>query len=326
MKVMTPLRFRTLPFEEAAAHWLEIKKMHSKKPRTIEMYEWYVRNLKKMFAGVLLSQIHIGHFLEYQRMRRMEAGASCVNHELNTLAQILKAADLWDLIEKHYKPLPLPNWTPPKVLTAEEEERFFRVVAGNPDWSVAYWAVSLTNNTSAMGIELRHLQMKHVFLEHELPTIHIPDTKVKNEFRARVVPLNAVAAKQVRRIVERAKRLGAWHPDHYVFPYRLKRGSYDVTKPASPYFIRSAFRTMRKKTGLEWLQPRNFRNQIITKLFESGAPDETIMSIAGHQSIKMSRYYSRIRTAAKAEALNAICPGNATGRTFQDNSRAHNRH
>jgi len=268
-----------------------------------------------MFAGLLLSQIHIGHFLEYQRQRRMEAGASCVNHELNTLAQILKTAELWDLIEKHYKPLPLPNWTPPKVLTAEEEERFFRVVAGNPDWSVAYWAVSLTNNTSAMGIELRHLQMKHVFFDHEPPTIHIPDTKVKNEFRARVVPLNAVAAKQVRRIVERAKRLGAWHPDHYIFPYQVKRGSYDVTKPASPYFIRSAFRTMRKKTGLEWLQPRNFRNQIITKLFESGAPDETIMSIAGHQSIKMSRYYSRIRITAKAEALNAICPRNSATRT-----------
>jgi integrase len=317
MRVMTPLQFRTLPFEQAATHWLEIKKMHSKKPRTIEMYEWYIRNLKKIFAGVLLSQIHIGHFLEYQRKRRMEAGASCVNHELNTLAQILKAADLWDLIEKHYKPLPLPNWTPPKVLTAEEEERFFRVVAGNPDWSVAYWAVSPTNNTSAMGIELRHLQMKHVFLEHEPPTIHIPDTKVKNEFRARVVPLNEVAAKQVRRIVERAKRLGAWHSDHYIFPYRLKRGSYDVSKPASPYFIRSAFRTMRKKTGLEWLQPRNFRNQIITKLFESGAPDETIMSIAGHQSIKMSRYYSRIRITAKAKALNAICPGNRTAHTIQ---------
>jgi len=66
---------------------------------------------------------------------------------------------------------------------------------------------------------------------------------------------------------------------------------------------------MRKITGLNWLQPRNFRNQVITKLFESGAPDETIMSIAGHQSIKMSRYYSRIRITAKAEALDAICPG-----------------
>jgi hypothetical protein len=40
------------------------------------------------------------------------------------------------------------------------------------------------------------------------------------------------------------------------------------------------------------------------------------MSIAGHQSIKMSRYYSRIRTVAKAEALNAICPGNAAAGTI----------
>jgi Phage integrase family len=309
MKAITPLQLRTLPFEEAAKHWLEIKKLHSKKPRTIEMYEWYIRNLQKTFGGVLLSQMHIGHFLEYQRERRLTAGPSCINHELNTLAQILRSADLWDIIEKHYKPLPTPNWTPPKVLTAEEEERFFRVAAGKPDWSVAYWAVSLTNNTSAMGIELRHLQLKHVFLDQEPPTIHIPDTKVKNEFRARVVPLNAVAAKQMRRIVARAKQLGAWRPEHYIFPYRVKRGTYDVERPASPYFIRAAFRAMREATGLEWLQPRNFRNQVITKLFESGAPDETIMSIAGHQSIKMSRYYSRIRITAKAEALNAICPG-----------------
>lgn len=307
-KAVTPAQFRTLSFEEAAERWLEIKKLHVRKPRTMEMYEWYIRNLSRVFGGLLLSQIHIGHVLEYQQQRRRSAGASCVNHEINTLSQILRHADLWDLIEKHYKPLPMPNWTPPKVLTAAEEERFFRVVATNPDWSVAYWAVSLTNNTSAMGTELRHLQLKHLKLEQEPPTIHIPDDKVKNEFRARVVPLNEVAAKQIHRIVARAQKLGAWHPDHYIFPFRVKKGEYDVRRPASPYFIRAAFRSMREVTGLQWLQPRNFRNQIITKLFESGTPDETIMSIAGHQSIRMSRYYSRIRISAKAEALRAICP------------------
>lgn len=307
MKI-TPLQFRTLPFDEAARHWLEIKRIHVRKPRTIEMYRWYLRNLETHFTGVLLAQIDIGQILEYQRRRRLTAGASCINHEVNTLSQVLRHADLWDLIEKHYRPLPLPHWTAPKVLTAEEEERFFRIVAGNPDWSVAYWAVSLTNNTSAMGTELRHLQLKHIFLDHQPPKIHIPDDKAKNEFRSRVVPLNPVALKQVQRILKRAEQLGAWHPDHHVFPFRVKRGSYDVSRPASPTFIRSAFRAMRRVTGLTWLQPRNFRNQVITKLFEAGTPDETIMSIAGHQSIKMSRYYSRIRITAKAEALAAICP------------------
>src|SRR5947209_18829865 len=102
MIVMTTLKFRNLPFEEAARQWLEIKKMHTKKARTIEMYEWYIRNLRKVFDGVLMSQIHIGHFLEYQRQRRMEAGPSCVNYELNTMVQILKSHDVWDLNERNY--------------------------------------------------------------------------------------------------------------------------------------------------------------------------------------------------------------------------------
>jgi len=314
-KIVTPLQIRTFPFEKAARAWLEIKKLHARKPRTIEMYQWYIRNLEKHFSGVLLSQMNIAHILEYQQQRRLSAGPSCINHEINTLAQMLRYADLWDLIEKHYKTLPLPNWTPPKVLSEEEEERFFRIAASNPDWSVAYWAVSLTNNTSAMGTELRHLQLKHLFLEDQPPKIHIPDDKVKNEFRARVVPLNDVALKQVRRIVKRAEKYGACLPDHYIFPFRVKRSWYDVRRPASPFFIRSAFRSMRQATGLDWLKPRNFRNQVITKLFEVGTPDETIISIAGHQSIRMSRYYSRIRITAKAEALNAICPAarNAAG-------------
>jgi hypothetical protein len=311
LRANTPSQFRTVMFEEAALNWLEIKKLQQRKPRTIEMYQWYIRNLSRKFAGILLSQIQIKHIQEYQQRRKLSAGPSCVNHEINTLAQILRQADLWRVMEKQYCPLPLPDWTPPKVLTAEEEERFFRVAAGNPDWSVAYWAVSLTNNTSAKGTELRLLQIKHLKLEQETPTIHIPDDTVKNEPGARVVPLNDVAEKQIRRILKRAHALGAWSPEHYVFPYRIKKNIYDVTRPASPKFLRTAFRSMRRATGLEWLQPRNFRNQVIARLFEKGTPEETIISIAGPQSIKMSRYYSLIKISAKAEALRAISPRNS---------------
>jgi hypothetical protein len=311
LRANTPSQFRTVMFEEAALNWLEIKKRQQRKPRTIEMYQWYIRNLSRKFAGILLSQIQIKHIQEYQQRRKLSAGPSCVNHEINTLAQILRQADLWRVMEKQYCPLPLPDWTPPKVLTAEEEERFFRVAAGNPDWSVAYWAVSLTNNTSAKGTELRQLRIKHLKLEQETPMIHIPDDTVKNELGARVVPLNDVAEKQIRRILKRAHALGAWSPEHYVFPYRIKKNIYDVTRPASPKFLRTAFRSMRRATGLEWLQPRNFRNQVIARLFEKGTPEETIISIAGPQSIKMSRYYSLIKISAKAEALRAICPGNS---------------
>src|SRR5579859_1894140 len=104
-----PQEFKLLSFSEAAQVWLEIKQAHTKKPRTMEMYRWYIANLSKFFDGMLLSQVHIGTILEYQRLRSngshpwtRRAGPSCVNHELNTLAQILSYADLWDVIGKNY--------------------------------------------------------------------------------------------------------------------------------------------------------------------------------------------------------------------------------
>jgi len=239
-------------------------------------------------------------------------------------------AGLWDLIEKFYRPLKKPMWSPPKVLTAEEEEKFFRVVAAKVQdakdkgkyhpWAVAYWAVSLSSNTSAVGSELRFIQLKHIYLEHVPPKIHIPDKHVKNEFRARVIPLNAIAVKQVKRLMERAQHLGASKPDDYLFPYRKKKGKYEVHRPASPWFIRSAFRSMREVLGEEfsWLNPRNFRNQLFTKLFESGTPDQTIIEIGGHSAIRMSRFYSRIRIEAKANALEKIVPQSAKEDSQED--------
>ena len=304
-----PQQFKLLPLKKAASLWLEEKESHIKKARTKEAYQLYIRNLTKHLGELSLCSLHIGHIVSYQQARLAEGACPAyVNHDTNTLAQILKRAELWDLVERHYKPLPVGNWTPPKVLTPEEEERFFRIAESNANWAVAFWASSLTNNTSAAGIELRYLQLQHVFLEAIPPKIHIPDDKVKNEFRARVVPLNAVALDAMRNIVLRAKALGAFRPEHYIFPKRIRRNRWDVTQPGSRSFIRRAFGEIRDAMGpdYKWLQPRNFRNQVITKLFESGAPDETITSIAGHQSIKMSRFYSRIRVDAKMEALSAI--------------------
>ena len=60
MKAITPLQLRTLPFEEAAKYWLEIKKLYSKKPRTIEMYEWYIRNLEKSLPACCLHRYTLG--------------------------------------------------------------------------------------------------------------------------------------------------------------------------------------------------------------------------------------------------------------------------
>jgi site-specific recombinase XerD len=297
----------TMPFPDAANRWLSRHK-DDIKPKTLEGYTYYIGTLRKAFGSKLLSQITAEDVLNYQHERKKEVSAGLVNHELNCLKQIMDAADLWHGIAKHYTQLKQTHWTRPKVLTPEDEERFFITAASKPEWQYVMWACTLANNTSAIGQELCNLQLQHVFLEHQPPKIHINDSKVKNEYRARVIPLNPAAFDAMTNLVARAKKLGACGPNHYVFPFRVARNQFDVSRPASPSFIRGTFHKIRQAAGLPWLQPRNFRNQVITKLFESGAPDETIMSIAGHSSIRMSRFYSKIRIESKADALNHLAP------------------
>lgn len=304
-----------VPFEQAAPIWLELHRDREDiSDRTYSDYQFYIRSLNKTFGKMLLSEIHIGYVVEYRRARQKTAGAWCINKELNTLMQILEMAGLRDLMDKHYKPMKIKDSGPPRVLTVEEEEKFFRVVAyavhsgEKPEWEAAYLVASLTNNTTAHGIELRRIQLKHIQLDHNPPILTIVSNKT--DFRPRVIPLNSVAKKQVERLVNRAKRCGSYKPDHYLFPFRVRKGEYNPSRMASPFFIRSAFRSMRRLLGpgFEWFKPGTLRNQCFTKLFESGAADETVVAIGGHSAIKMSRYYSRIRATAKLDALEKIAP------------------
>ena len=86
----------------------------------------------------------------------------------------------------------------------------------------------------------------------------------------------------------------------------MKRGVYDPDRPASSCFIRTSFRTIARSCGLGWVTPRCFRHQAITKLLESGAPDETVRALAGHNSEKAIRYYSHIRIEAKRDAVDLL--------------------
>jgi len=297
--------------EKAFATYLERRKLHIK-PRSIENYRSHFRSLTSFFgAGKRLESFHEGDLRDYQLWRstagegRREAGSSCINHELNALSQVLALADLWHPISKYYEPLPLRNWAPPRVLTAEEEDRFFRFAQRKPEWQTASCCSQLTNNSTISGCELRHLKLGQLLLTRWPPVIEVPET-VKNRYRVRRVPLNDLACEAVRQLVKLADRKGSELPQHYLIPFRVRMGVYDPWRPASPYFIRTAFRRIARLCGLEWVTPNTFRHQAITKLLESGAPDETVRAIAGQVSEKAMRYYSHIRIEAKDEAVRRL--------------------
>lgn len=306
-----------MTLRSASEAYLE-RRENKLKPRSCEAYRYHFRTLQKFFAPEMqLSSFHEQHFRDYQKWRvQAKAGPSLINHELGALAQVLELADLWHPISKYYERLPERNWAPPKVMTTEEEERFIRFARRKPEWKTALNAALITGNTTIAGCGLRTLKLSDLRLKQDPPVILVPST-VKNGNRVRGVPLNEVALTAVTELVKQAKERGSSEPDHYLLPFRIKKGIYDLNRPASPCFIRHSFRAIARATGLAWVTPTTFRHQAITKLLETGTPDETVRAIAGHGTEKAMKYYSHIRISAKKEAVDRLnaTPTKSNGRS-----------
>lgn len=308
-KLVDPNFLAGLSFSEAAPLWLAGHKPHIG-AGTIRDYEQCIRTLLVFFAKLKLREIHIGHFEQYQRMRAAgegwarKAGPSRVNHELNTLSQIMSRAGVWAPLEPHYKPLPLPR---PKVgcaLTPEEEAKLFRVAASNPRWKLSYWCSLLTANTTAGPGEIRHLRLRDVQLDP--PAIAITEG-VKNEYRRRIIPLNEPGAWALKQLVERANEIGSVNPEHYLLPHRARNGEkgFDPNRPISSW--RGSWDKLREAAGMPHLRMYDLRHHAITRLLEDeDVSERTVIEIAGHVSRAMLERYSHIRMRTKREALETL--------------------
>lgn len=306
------MNFQDLTFEEAANLWLDERRL-TNKPGTIQCYLDYIARLKPSFSVMKLAEIQPWHLLHYQKQNKAKYHPASINHDCNTLLQILGRAGLRQEVEEHYRPLRVPEWQPPKILSEAEEEAFFKVAGTNPDWALAYYVASLTNNTSASGKELRMLQLKDVDLESDPPILSVPHD-MKNPHRQRRIPLNQRGCIQVQRLLERAHALGSTATDHYLFPFRDKRSKlHDPTRPASESWLKYQWKKM-VNAALEQgairfpIKPHNLRHQVITKLLEEGQPEEVVRAIAGHVSRKMMEHYSHARIQRKFQALDSINP------------------
>jgi integrase len=154
---------------------------------------------------------------------------------------------------------------------------------------------------------LRTLRLKNLRLDQLPPIVNVSE-EAKNKHRIRAVPLNDTALSAIRELLALAGERGSVEPEHYLIAFRLKKGTYAPERPASPYFIRTTFRAIGRACGLRWVTPTNFRHQAITKLLESGTPDETVRAIAGHVSQRAMSYYSHIRIEAKKIARDRLHP------------------
>jgi integrase len=307
------------PFAQAADDYVTARKLELATASQAKEKQLLVQ-LRAYFQQEPLKSITAKRIIEYRAWRaEQNVGPATLNAELGILRRILKRAKLWARVADDIRPLREPS-TIGKALTEEEKQRLLKTAVMRPEWETAYLAAILCLNTTARGCELKGLQWSDVDLFARTLTIR----KSKTVAGERIVPLTDVAVSALARLRQRAAGLRPVEPSHYVFAaftsrfnFSTKREPLDQATSFHPTrhlkSWRTAWRTLTKKAGLPGVRFHDLRHSAITQLAESGAPESTIMAIAGHVSRRMLERYSHVRMEAKRKAVEALAASMRTG-------------
>ena len=291
-------------FPEAAAVWLESRRPYLS-PNAFDRYGFYLRPLQAFFREMRLPEISPDQIRAYQRARSAQVSATVINHECSCLQQMLGRIGRWAEIGHDYQPLPLPKAEVGRALTDSEYTRLFRMAASNPNWQAAFLFAAISVNTSAGPGEIKTLHLRDVEPQEKL--LHVNAEGAKNPGRQRSIPLNAYALAAVRQALERAAKLGAMQPEHYVFPFRVRKGRYDPERHQLSF--RTAWRELCAAADIRNFRMYDLRHHAITSLLENPqVSEETAEAIAGHISRRMKKRYSHIRMEYKRKAVDSLKP------------------
>jgi integrase len=312
LQIIKPAEFGALRFCDAGPIWLKEHRL-SIGEKSYHNYLDHLKPLYRFFGEMTLRVIHIGNVEQYQKWRERpridpdgrtrRAGAQSINHEVNTLAQILDRAGLWTEIEKFYKPKKVPKSRVGRALDEEEAHRLLLVAGTNPRWRVAFWASLITANTTAGPGEILGIRLCDIELHTKPPTITIRE-RLKNPHRERTIPLNKPALQAVEALLKRANRKGSVDPEHYLLPHRAHRRGEAADPNRSMGSWKKAWESLREKAGLPHLRMYDLRHHAITRLLEDPQVSlQEVKDIAGQVSQKMVEHYSHIHLSRKQAAL-----------------------
>ena len=105
---------------------------------------------------------------------------------------------------------------PEEALFPEDEAKLFKIAATKSQWTVAYYAAVVAADTTARSCELKGLRIGDIKSTEQ--TITIQRKTTKTDAGCRIIPLTEQAVRALTRLLERARKLGATEPNHFLFP------------------------------------------------------------------------------------------------------------
>jgi len=304
-----PSELRDWTLDSVAQVWLQQQKSLVL-PITFAGYRWILQPLLSRFGGKKLKDISPANVRAYQAERALQCSHRTVNRELQTLMTITRFAGIAAAFSE-LKSLPDPPSGIGRALQAEEENRFWTTASSRPGWEAVSWLALLAANTGLRGGEIKRLRLRDVLLEKQIILVRRESTKT--HAGERLIPLNAAASFAAERLLDRAKTLGAYLPEHFLLPADNGKHTkesdatclgYDPNNHQKSW--RTAWRSLTRAAGLRGLRFHDLRHSFITKLAEAGVPLQVTMSLAGHMSSAMSRHYTHISDSAVRRAVDAI--------------------
>jgi integrase len=285
------------------------------RPKSIVYMKYCIKHFKEHVGNMLLVEIGTETVVSYQNCRLAEkASTNTVNEEVMVLLQILR--EMGDVLRarmKRDKTLKLSySEFEGKALTSEEVGKLYdaaRVPEADPDGKqdlkdtrsrMILPSIALALNATLRDSEIRTLTWDRINFLKGILTVGRSKTAAGT---GRTIPINT----ELRQILEDYRlwyeeKIGPASPEQYVFPFG-KNHKWDPNRPIST--LKTSWENVRTKAGVT-ARFHDLRHTAITNLCESGAPEATIMAIAGHVSRKMLERYAHIRTESKREAVEAI--------------------
>jgi integrase len=300
---------KPLLFSKAAKDWLTLKEVHwTASTRRAEGYN--VDHLLPHFGTCLLTDITAEAVTRYQAARKIEGTSPrTINMETGTLRAVLRKHRLWAAIQPDVKPLAARS-DAGRAISRDEETRLLAAARKSRSRSL-YPGLMVAFHTGLRNAELRNLCWRQV----DLIEAHLTVGRSKTAGgEGRVVPLSATVMAVLK---EWRAQFPDAEPSNYVFPYERAGGkghkfgkagtgagsvAYD-TDPTKPIGSRkTAFNTAKKAAGVS-MRMHDTRHTFCSRAAEAGAPEQTLIAMAGWMSRKMLETYSHTRMEAKRRVV-----------------------
>lgn len=279
-------------FEVAAAEYIKHREA-TVSDGTLRLEKERLKPLERVIGNVMLKDITPRTIRSFQATRAAEVSNRTVNLETKLLRGILSHEGQWKRLQEDYSRLQESGQSPGWALSPEESLRLFTTAESNQDWFTAYHAAIVANDSGMRGVELRNLRLQDIDIDARKITIR----RSKLSSSTRTVILTDDALKALLALIDRAQKLNAVKPEHFLFPYKVRKGTgYDPTRSVKSW--RTAWRKLTQAAGVPGFRFHDLRHTFITNHAEIGTPLPVLMAQAGHLSKRMSELYTHISQRA----------------------------